>query len=114
MRAVVQRVSSASVTVDRQVVGRIERGFVVLLGIRTDDTQDDLIYLAQKIIGLRVFEDAEGKMNLTVECNPLIGPQLMDVVKQLAAGQQLPKKIQAKESMYTMEQAAKELPNRKY
>ncbi|WP_341677138.1 ABC transporter substrate-binding protein [Niveibacterium sp. SC-1] len=57
---------------------------------------------------------AEGKMNVTVECNPLIGPQLMDVVKQLAGGQQLPKKIQAKESMYTMEQAAKELPNRKY
>jgi D-aminoacyl-tRNA deacylase len=64
MRAVVQRVSSAGVTVEGQVVGRIDRGFVVLLGIRTDDTQDDLIYLAQKIIGLRVFEDAEGKMNL--------------------------------------------------
>jgi D-aminoacyl-tRNA deacylase len=64
MRAVVQRVSSASVTVEGRVVGRIDRGFVVLLGIRTDDTQDDLIYLAQKILGLRVFEDAEGKMNL--------------------------------------------------
>src|SRR5262245_38855778 len=66
MRAVVQRVSSASVIVDGQVVGKIDRGFVVLLGIRTDDTQDDLIYLAQKIIGLRVFEDAEGKMNLAL------------------------------------------------
>lgn len=66
MRAVVQRVSSASVTVGGQVVGRIDRGFVVLLGIRVDDTQDDLIYLAQKILGLRVFEDAEGKMNLAL------------------------------------------------
>jgi len=63
MRAVVQRVSSASVTVAGEVVGRIGRGFVVLLGIAEGDTQDDVNYLAAKLIGLRVFEDDEGKMN---------------------------------------------------
>jgi D-tyrosyl-tRNA(Tyr) deacylase len=66
MRAVVQRVSSASVTVAGTVTGRIGRGFLVLLGIASDDTQEDLIYLAQKVIGLRVFEDADGKMNLSI------------------------------------------------
>ena len=66
MRAVVQRVSAASVTVDGEVVGRIGRGFLVLLGIAADDTDADVIYTAQKIIGLRVFEDDAGKMNLTL------------------------------------------------
>ena len=63
MRAVVQRVSRASVTIEGEVVGRIEQGLMVLLGVADDDTQDDVIFLAQKIVGLRVFEDAEGKMN---------------------------------------------------
>jgi len=63
MRAVVQRVSSASVTVEGEVVGQIDRGFLVLLGVAEDDTQNDVVYLAQKVVGLRVFEDAEGKMN---------------------------------------------------
>ena len=66
MRAVVQRVSRASVTVGGEVVGRIGRGFVVLLGVAEDDTQDDVIYMAQKIIGLRAFEDEQGKMNLSL------------------------------------------------
>jgi D-tyrosyl-tRNA(Tyr) deacylase len=66
MRAVVQRVSSASVTVAGEVTGQIGRGFLVLLGIAADDGQDDLISLAQKVIGLRVFEDADGKMNLSL------------------------------------------------
>ena len=64
MRAVIQRVTEASVTTDEGVVGRIERGFVVLLGVADDDTQDDAIWIAGKIGGLRVFEDADGKMNL--------------------------------------------------
>lgn len=67
MRAVVQRVSSAQVTVAGEVVGRIERGFLVLLGVKDTDTSDDAIYLAKKVAGLRVFEDAAGKMNLGLE-----------------------------------------------
>ncbi len=64
MRAVIQRVSSASVTVDGQVVGAIERGFVVLVGITHGDTYAEADWLARKIAGLRLFEDAAGKMNL--------------------------------------------------
>ncbi len=63
MRAVVQRVSSASVTVAGEVVGAIGPGLLVLLGVRTDDTQEDVVVTAGKIVGLRIFEDAEGKMN---------------------------------------------------
>jgi len=66
MRAVVQRVSSAQVTVAAEIVGRIGRGFLVLLGVKEGDTSDDAIYLAKKIAGLRVFEDAAGKMNLAL------------------------------------------------
>ena len=64
MRAVIQRVTEASVTTDNVVVGRIQRGFMVLLGVADDDTQDDVIWIAGKIGGLRIFEDADGKMNL--------------------------------------------------
>mgnify|MGYP002622475370 CR=1 FL=1 len=66
MRAVVQRVSSASVTVDGEVVGRIGLGFLVLLGVAQDDEQSDVVYTAQKLIGLRVFEDDDGKMNRSI------------------------------------------------
>ena len=64
MRAVIQRVSSASVTVDNAVVGQIGVGFVVLLGVKRGDTRDDAAYLARKIAKLRVFNDAAGKINL--------------------------------------------------
>jgi D-tyrosyl-tRNA(Tyr) deacylase len=66
MRAVVQRVSRAQVPVAEEVVGRIDRGFLVLLGVADGDTADDADYLASKIAGLRVFEDGQGKMNLAL------------------------------------------------
>jgi D-tyrosyl-tRNA(Tyr) deacylase len=66
MRAVVQRVSRAQVTVAGEVTGQIARGLLVLLGVADDDTQNDAVYLAQKIVGLRIFEDADGKMNLAL------------------------------------------------
>lgn len=66
MRAVVQRVSRASVKVDDQVVGAIDAGLLVLLGVAQDDSEADADYLADKIIGLRIFEDGDGKMNLSV------------------------------------------------
>jgi D-tyrosyl-tRNA(Tyr) deacylase len=64
MRAVVQRVSRAQVTIDGEIVGQIRRGLLVLLGVSHADTEADADYLADKIAGLRVFEDANGKMNL--------------------------------------------------
>jgi len=64
MRAVIQRVSRASVTVDGQVVGAIGRGFLVLLGVTHNDGRSEADWLARKIAGLRIFEDKAGKMNL--------------------------------------------------
>src|SRR5436190_1086431 len=66
MRAVVQRVSRAKVTVEGQVTGQIETGLLVLLGVSEDDTQDDASYLAEKLVSLRIFPDDEGKMNLSL------------------------------------------------
>jgi D-tyrosyl-tRNA(Tyr) deacylase len=66
MRAVVQRVSNASVTVEGRVTGSIQRGFLVLLGIEEDDSEKDLDYILEKLVGLRIFEDAAGKMNLSI------------------------------------------------
>jgi D-tyrosyl-tRNA(Tyr) deacylase len=66
MRAVVQRVSRASVSVEGVVVGRIARGLCALVGVGVDDQPLDAALLAEKVAGLRVFEDAEGKMNLAL------------------------------------------------
>lgn len=66
MRAVVQRVSRAEVSVAGETVGAIERGFLVLLGVAAGDTAEDALFLAQKIVSLRVFEDDQGKMNLSL------------------------------------------------
>ncbi|WP_312091755.1 D-aminoacyl-tRNA deacylase, partial [Aminipila sp.] len=75
MRAVVQRVTEADVTVDGKVTGAIEKGFVVLLGVEETDDINDVSYIADKVSGLRVFEDENEKMNLS----------LMDVGGQILA-----------------------------
>ena len=67
MRAVVQRVLSSTVTVEGKTVGKINKGFNVLLGIKNDDTVEDMKYMEEKIKGLRIFEDEEGKMNLSLQ-----------------------------------------------
>ncbi len=66
MRAVVQRVSRASVRVGDEVVGKIDLGLLVLLGVAQDDTESDAAYLADKVVGLRIFDDRAGKMNLAI------------------------------------------------
>lgn len=66
MRIIIQRVSEASVKIDGEIKSAIEKGFLVLLGIETEDTTHDADYLIQKLINLRVFSDADGKMNLSL------------------------------------------------
>ncbi len=67
MRAVVQRVNRAQVSVDGKTIGAIERGILVLLGVGKSDQEADADYLAAKIVGLRIFDDENGKMNLSAE-----------------------------------------------
>lgn len=67
MRAVVQRVSQASVTVEGKIVGEIDRGLMVLVAVRGEDTEQDFDYIAKKIAGLRIFSDDADKMNLSVK-----------------------------------------------
>lgn len=67
MRSVIQRVNSAQVTVDGKVIGKIEKGLLVLLGVCDDDTEKDMKWLADKIAGLRIFTDENDKMNLSLE-----------------------------------------------
>lgn len=76
MRAVVTRVSSASVTIDGNINGRIGRGFLVLLGVGPQDTEQECDHLAEKVCNLRVFEDEKGKMNLDLAT---VGGQLLVV-----------------------------------
>lgn len=66
MRAVVQRVNQSSVIVDHVVVGKINRGLNVLLGVEDGDTEKDVLYMAEKIVNLRIFEDQDEKMNLSL------------------------------------------------
>jgi D-tyrosyl-tRNA(Tyr) deacylase len=67
MKAVLQRVKEASVTIDGEVTGAIAMGLLVLLGIETADTHEDVVWLANKIVNMRIFDDAEGVMNLSVK-----------------------------------------------
>ena len=67
MRAVLTRVRSASVTIDGEVVGKIGRGFLILLGVGPEDTEKECRYLAEKALGLRIFTDEEDKMNLGLD-----------------------------------------------
>ncbi len=67
MRAVLTRVNSASVTIDGEIVGKIGKGFLILLGVGPEDTEKECRYLAEKALGLRVFEDENGKMNLGLD-----------------------------------------------
>ena len=76
MRAVLTRVRSASVTIDGRVNGSISRGFLILLGVGPNDTERECRYLAEKALGLRVFEDGNGKMNLGLDA---VGGQVLVV-----------------------------------
>lgn len=67
MRAVVQRVSSSSVAVDEKITGQIDRGIMVLLGVEDGDTMKDVTYMAEKLVNLRIFEDDQEKMNLSLK-----------------------------------------------
>ena len=67
MRIVLQRVKSASVSIEDSVVGEIKQGFLLLVGVGPDDTRDDASYLARKIAGMRIFSDENGKMNLSID-----------------------------------------------
>ncbi len=82
MRAVVQRVSSASVVVDGQVVGRCGRGFLVLVAASVDSTEVQAVALADRVAGLRVFNDDAGKMNLALKDLPESGAAEVLVVSQ--------------------------------
>ena len=67
MKAVIQRVKSASVSVDDKIIGEIATGFLILLGVEQSDTKEDLDYLVKKIIGLRIFKDDNKNMNLSIQ-----------------------------------------------
>ncbi len=66
MKFVIQRVSQASVTINQQVTGKIDKGFLVLIGISSSDTKETADKMIRKMLGLRIFEDAEGKTNLSL------------------------------------------------
>lgn len=66
MKAVIQRVSKASVSVDHEIIGSIDRGLMILLGVDREDNENDLDYLVKKITGMRIFEDDQEKMNLAL------------------------------------------------
>ena len=76
MRVVLQRVAYASVTVDGEIIGKIQRGFLLLVGVTHDDTMEDMEYLVRKIVQMRIFEDEEGKLNRSIQD---IGGEILSV-----------------------------------
>ena len=76
MRIVLQRVSHASVTVEEKVIGQIQRGFLLLVGVTHDDTTEDMEYIVRKIVQMRIFEDEEGKLNRSIQD---IGGEILSV-----------------------------------
>lgn len=76
MRVVLQRVSHASVTVEEKVIGKIHRGFLLLVGVTHDDAMEDMEYLVRKIVQMRIFEDEEGKLNRSIQD---IGGEILSV-----------------------------------
>ena len=76
MRVVLQCVSHASVTVEEKVIGKIQRGFLLLVGVTHDDTMEDMEYLVRKIVQMRIFEDEEGKLNRSIQD---IGGEILSV-----------------------------------
>ena len=76
MRVVLQRVSHASVTVEEKVIGKIQRGFLLLVGVTHDDAMEDREYLVRKIVQMRIFEDEEGKLNRSIQD---IGGEILSV-----------------------------------
>ncbi len=67
MRTIIQRVKSANVEIDNNIVGKINKGLMILIGFETNDTDEDIDWLVKKIVNLRIFSDNEGKMNLSVQ-----------------------------------------------
>ena len=76
MRVVLQRVSHASVTVEEKVIGKIQRGFLLLVGVTHDDAMEDMEYLVRKIVQMRIFEDEEAKLNRSIQD---IGGEILSV-----------------------------------
>ena len=76
MRVVLQRVAHASVTVEEKVIGKIKRGFLLLVGVTHDDAMEDMEYLVRKIVQMRIFEDEEGKLNRSIQD---IGGEILSV-----------------------------------
>ena len=83
MKALVQRVRQASVTIENKIYSEIKQGFLVLLGVEKNDSEAEAVYLANKVAALRVFEDEQGKMNLSVRD---IGGSLLVVSQFTLAG----------------------------
>ena len=76
MRVILQRVAHASVTVDGEIIGKIQRGFLLLVGVTHDDAMEDMEYLVRKIVQMRIFEDEEGKLNRSIQD---IGGEILSV-----------------------------------